>query len=103
MVIISTPHSIILAATGVAGMVVAGPKVLRAPHPAAGMGSQTMAGPVAGMAVAMPVVVTGSPGSQALPHPIVAGLRQIAAGLPRIVADRRPTAGEDSVKVILTV
>jgi hypothetical protein len=97
MVIISTPLSIILVATGVAGMAVAGPRGLRAPRPAAGMVSQTMAGAVTGMAVvAMPGVATGSPGNQERRHPTEAGLRRIAT-------DLHPIAGEDSVKVILTV
>jgi hypothetical protein len=102
MVIISTPLSTIPVATGVEEMGEAGPRVLPAPLPAAGMVSPTMAGAAAGMvaAVAMPVVVTGSPGSRALievgRHPIEAGLRRIEAGL-------RPIAGEDSVKVKLTV
>jgi len=108
MVIISTPLSTIPVATGVA-VGVAGLKVLLVPLPAAGMVSLTMAGAVAGMAVVvgMPVVVTGRTGIRALIemglHPIEAGLHLIVADLRLIVAGRRPIAGEDSVKVILTV
>jgi hypothetical protein len=101
MGIISTPHSTTPVVTGVAGTEVADlrvPEVPEAQDPVAETDSQTMAGVVAAMAaaVAMPVAETGSRGNQELHHPTETALRLIAADLP-------PIAGEDSVKVILTV
>ncbi len=101
MVLIDTPLSIIPVVTGVAGMVAANLTVLLVPLPKAGMVSLTTEGAAAGMAAvvaaAPPVVVIGSPGSREAPlHPIVADLRPIGTA-------RHPIAGEDSVKVILTV
>ena len=98
MVIISTPLSTIPAATGVAGMAAAGLRGLPVRLPVAGMVS-LMAGAGAGMAVAVatPVVETGSPGNRE------ARRQRIGAALHLIVADPHRTAGEDSVKVILTV
>jgi hypothetical protein len=108
MVIISTPLSTIPAAIGVAGIAAAGPRVLLVRLPAEGMVSLTMAGAAAGTAavatpeaamsvVVMPVVVIGSPENrEARRQQIGVDLRPIAVG-PHL------TAGEDSVKVILTV
>jgi hypothetical protein len=116
MVIISTPLSTIPAAAGVAGIAAAGLKALLVRLPAAGMVSLTMAGAVAGTAAAMreaamPVVVIGSPENReahrqqigVVLHQIVVDPHPTAGGPHLIVAAPRQTAGEDSVKVILTV